>query len=140
MKIHFVCTGNTFRSRLAEAYLKSKLTPNLEVTSSGVEADKNLNGTICELTIKILIENNIESFASNYWTLTSASILEKQDLIVFMKQNHFDFCINKLKAEIKKYIIWDINDIDTKKEDESLESFAQNTFSKIKEGVDELNI
>jgi protein-tyrosine-phosphatase len=39
MRVHFVCTGNLYRSRMAEAYLRSKAIPGLEVTSSGVLAE-----------------------------------------------------------------------------------------------------
>ena len=37
-KILFVCTGNTCRSPMAEAILKSKALPNVEVQSAGVYA------------------------------------------------------------------------------------------------------
>ena len=38
IKVHFVCNGNIFRSRLAEAYAKSLGLGQLEISSSGVVA------------------------------------------------------------------------------------------------------
>lgn len=44
--IHFVCRGNNFRSRLAEAYLNSKKLPGIKVISSGIEAEKMIAGRL----------------------------------------------------------------------------------------------
>lgn len=144
MKIHFVCTGNTFRSRLAEAYLKSKKIENLEVSSSGTEASRNLNGPICNYTIDILRKNNIAQCASKYWTMTTKNILEQQDLIVFIRKIHYDHCVNKLHASVNNYILWDIPDLSDVKI-ENLSEFGktdkeitENIYIKIKEEVDKL--
>lgn len=46
VKVEFVCSGNTFRSRTAEAYLKSKGVAGIVVSSSGPTANLDLNGPI----------------------------------------------------------------------------------------------
>ena len=111
MKIEFVCTGNTFRSRMAEAYLKSKKIQDLIITSSGIEANKNLNGSICDYTISVLNNHNIINFVSSNWKLTEKIDLENQDIVIFMDENHKEFCFNKLACNILNFEIWNIADI-----------------------------
>jgi protein-tyrosine-phosphatase len=111
MKIHFVCKGNTFRSRVAEAYLKSKRLSNVDVTSSGTEAQKNLSGDVCEYTVRILDENNIRQFLSKKWRVTNKDELEKQDLVVFMDEASCKYCLDELGCNISDYEIWDTPDI-----------------------------
>ena len=67
MKIHFICSGNTFRSRLAEAYLKSKNINNLIVSSSGIEASKNFNGPIASHTAWLSDKYNLGPYMSETW-------------------------------------------------------------------------
>lgn len=112
MKIHFVCTGNTFRSRLAEAYLKSKNISGLEVSSSGIHADVNYNGPVCYYTVHLLGESNLIKYLKEHWTLTTKEELEKQDLVVFMHKEHYDFCFNKLHAKIPNFQLWDVPDLE----------------------------
>lgn len=70
MKIQFVCVGNTFRSRIAEAYLKSKKIPDLTVSSSGIRDDRDLNGSVCNYTVQILSKNNLIHYLSRGWVMT----------------------------------------------------------------------
>ena len=54
MKILIICTGNTCRSQMAEAYLRS-FDPELEVYSAGSNPEKHINPR----TVKILEEDGI---------------------------------------------------------------------------------
>jgi protein arginine phosphatase len=67
MRILFVCTGNTCRSPMAEAILKSKAIDGVEVKSAGVFA---INGSPASAHAKtVLGENNIpENHSSAYLT------------------------------------------------------------------------
>ena len=57
MRILFVCTGNTCRSPMAEAILKSKAIDGVEVKSAGVFA---MNGSPASAHARIVLgENNI---------------------------------------------------------------------------------
>ena len=111
MKIHFVCSGNIFRSRLAEAYLKSKKISSLEISSSGTRANHNLPGEVCFYTVEVAKKYQITAYLSSNWTLTTKELLTGQDLIIFMKDNHRQFCEKDLSFKAKNYQVWGIEDI-----------------------------
>jgi len=143
MNIHFVCTGNTYRSRIAEAYLKSKQLPNIEVSSSGTGAEKNLSGTITSYTKDILEKEGILSYAKKTWTQTTKAELARQDLIIFMAKAQLDYCTNFLGFLPKKYEVWnvkDVNDVlpESKQNEKSISEFAKENYMVIIEKVDEL--
>lgn len=137
MKIHFVCVGNTFRSRLCEAYLKSLKIKDLEVTSSGVKASTNENGNIAWDTKVILEKHGILSFASESWVQTDSEVIEDKDLIIFMEQMQYDFCSN-LHLKIPNFEIWNIKDIDNRVTPEIVLEQAEEIFLRIKNLVDDL--
>ncbi len=134
MKIHFVCNGNTFRSRLAEAYLISKDVKGNNVSSSGIEASRNLDGPICRYTEKILLKNDLLKYASKIWTLTTKEILDEQDLIIFMTKKQFLYCTKTLGYNGKNYEIWNIQDVFI-----PFDFAVETIFNKIKMKVDTLN-
>lgn len=143
MKIQFVCSGNTFRSRLAEAYLRSKNIPGLVVSSSGIEADKNLNGLVCDYTVYVLKNNNLDQFLTKNWTKTNLEDIEQQDLVVFMSDNHYQYCKDVLHCRILNYKIWNINDVPTDLLTEprdmlKINNFAKQNFELIKIKVDSI--
>lgn len=143
MKIQFVCTGNTFRSRIAEAYLKSKKIQDLAITSSGIEANKNLNGSICDYTTWVLNNHSLIDFASKNWKLTEKKDLENQDIVIFMTENQKDFCFNGLDCNILKFEIWNILDIPEDLIKQKMQNyddilkFAENDFGEIKGKIDD---
>lgn len=110
MKIHFVCLGNSFRSRMAEAYLNSKIIPNLEVSSSGTLAEKNLNGPIAWYSARIIKNNRLVPFMSNFWKQTTKELIQKSNLIIFMEEECYLFCKDFLLPE-QKYELWNIQDL-----------------------------
>jgi protein-tyrosine-phosphatase len=140
MKIHFVCTGNTFRSRLAEAYLNSKKIPGLIVSSSGVEANKDINGPINWYTGRIIEHEGLTGFEKDTWTQTTHEILEGQDLVIFMQQWHFDQSVARFGFTGKNYEIWDIQDTvrTTTKPDEATILFTNGVYKNIVKKVDDL--
>lgn len=58
MNIYFVCTGNTCRSPMAEAILKDKQLPNVEVRSAGIYALEG--GAMSGNSMLVLQQENIE--------------------------------------------------------------------------------
>lgn len=58
MNIYFVCTGNTCRSPMAEAILKSRNLPNIEVKSAGIYAMPG--SSMSQNTKNVLDEQHID--------------------------------------------------------------------------------
>lgn len=112
MLIHFVCTGNSYRSRLAGTYLNSKQIPNLKAVSSGVEADYDISGIISWEAQRIIQNNNLIPYESHMWVETSKELLDKADLVIFMQKKHYDYCKNKLGFSKTNFKIFNIKDFD----------------------------
>ena len=83
MKILFICTGNSYRSPVAEALLK-KVRGDLEVESAGT----NSAGMIASNAKKFLEKENALKNLKGAPEGIDQKNLEKYDLIIAMKQNH----------------------------------------------------
>jgi protein-tyrosine-phosphatase len=146
MRVHFICTGNAYRSRLAEAYFNSKQIAGFIATSSGIRADywRPSNGPISIYTKELLEKENILKYTTEDVTQTTLARLEKQEFIVFMNQVHFEFCVNELGYEPSRYEIWDIKDVNEilteaeLAEKEKVDEVARKTYGKIKDKIDKL--
>ena len=137
--LHFICIGNTYRSRLAEAYFNSLHVKGWQAISSGVEAKHNLNGPITTYASYILERENISSFTNPSWTQTNQENLSKADHVVFMENNVYKICHDILQLSIPNFEIWKVADIDpngiTQKE---MNTIAEKTFLDIKKNVNQL--
>jgi protein-tyrosine-phosphatase len=127
MIIHFICRGNTHRSRLAEAYTKSLTQENtgLSVISSGIEADRNLNGPIVAFVKLLLEKDNLLKYTGTTWTQTTQQMIDDSDMLIFMSDDVYEDAVNGLKIPLKKTQIWRIPD-------------AQGVNEQINSNVDEL--
>ena len=105
MKVLFVCTGNSFRSPVAEALLK-KLRGDLEVDSAGTYP-----ASIIAPNAKRLLERQN---ASKKLKKTPEGIeqknMEEYDLIVAMKEEHRNYLLKEHPQLSEKLIVWDIDD------------------------------
>lgn len=110
MLIHFVCKGNTYRSRLAGTYLNSKQIPGLKAVSSGVGADQNINGIITWEAQRIIQNNKLIEFESHLWKETTKELLDQADLVVFMQQEYYEYCKDKLGFNGENFKIFNVKD------------------------------
>jgi protein-tyrosine-phosphatase len=112
MVIHFICRGNTHRSRLAEAYAKS-LAENVDevtVRSSGIEADQDLNGPIVPF-VKLLLQNeNLLQFTGTGWTQTTQSTIDDSDILIFMSDDVSEDAMKRFELPLAISQIWQIPD------------------------------
>lgn len=144
MIVHFICRGNTYRSRLAEVYLSSKKLSNIQVFSSGIEADNNISGPITWYAQKIIQQQNLVSFEKMVWDKTTRELLEKADFTIFMHKDIYDFCVNNLGFNSNNFEVWDIPDANEIEADwktagqEERVKITENFFEEIKKKIEEL--
>lgn len=144
MTVHFVCEGNTYRSRLAEAYLKSLKIPGVIVISSGTHADSNLNGPISAYT-KILIEKyGLSSYGKQHWDQLTQDRINQSDIVICLNRQIYHDCREAFKLPLRTFI-WDIPDIKvllpsyiTLINQNKAPDIAETTLHRIRQRVDEL--
>ncbi len=138
MNIHFVCTGNVYRSRLAEAYLNSRKIKNLSVSSSGTKAAENICGPICWYAQRIIEVCGMVPFMSSGWRQTTKASFRDVDFTVFMEKTHYDFAVRECDFSSSNFEIWEIPDLEelrTHRIEETVKMVetSERTFEVIKE-------
>jgi len=105
MKVLFVCSGNAYRSPVAEALLK-KFKPEINADSAGIHPAI----PISREAKKYLAREN----ALKYLKQTSESLdkkkLDEYDLIVAMEQGHKKAVVRKCPECVDKIVVWNIDD------------------------------
>ena len=105
MKVLFVCTGNSFRSPIAEALLK-KLREDLEVESAGTHPASIIAPSAKKL---LRTENAVKNLKRTPEGIDQ-KILESLDLIIAMKQNHKKEILRKNPQTEDRIQVWNIYD------------------------------
>jgi protein-tyrosine-phosphatase len=136
MKIHFVCTGNIYRSRLAEAYCNSLRVPGLEASSSGIGAGLNGVAPISPYAADALAKYGLGSCASANWQRTTAELVQASDVLVFLESIHRRFC-DKWVEPRQRIEVWEIEDIGPLAPME-IPSEVERTFAIIRQQTDAL--
>ena len=105
MKILFICTGNSYRSPVAEALLK-KVRGDLEVESAGT----NPAGMIASNAKKFLEKENALKNLKGTPEGIDQKNLEEYDLIIAMKQNHKNEILRRYPQMEDRIQVWNIDD------------------------------
>ena len=135
--IQFVCTGNVYRSRLAEAYCVSKCAPGVRVMSSGIGAGLNGDAPISPYAASVLARYGLEHYAAARWQPTTAALVQASDVIVFMEDEHLRFCEKWLDPERQRIAVWEIEDVGPMDVAE-IPNEVERTFRIIRQRTDEL--
>lgn len=116
MNIYFVCTGNTCRSPMAEAILKSKNLKDVNVRSAGVFALEG--GEMSENAKQVLTEENIDFHHRT--RLVTEDDIQWADLILTMTLSHKEMLLRSfpqangktftLKEYVTPYSSLDVSD------------------------------
>jgi protein-tyrosine-phosphatase len=136
MILHFICTGNTYRSRMAEAYGASRRVPGLSVLSSGIQAGLSGLVPISQYAAETLRGYGLEGFASASWQQTTAALVRKSDVLVFMEDEHYRFCRDWVDPSMQMVQIWDIPDIGPGLGPVEIRTKAERTFAMIQHKTD----
>lgn len=135
--IQFVCTGNLYRSRLAEAYCASKRVFGVRAISSGIAAGRNGDAPISPYAADVLAQYGLEPYAAARWQPTTAALVRVSDVIVFMESEHRRFCEEWLEPSRQRIEVWGIEDVGPGNTAE-IRDMVQRTFRVIRQRTDEL--
>jgi protein-tyrosine-phosphatase len=143
MIIHFICRGNAFRSRMAEAYFNSLKIPSFKAISSGTVAQLHSKANKPNfITTQLLLEGHgLKEYTKSHWDQLTSERLKEGDLTIFLNENVKDEC-QKLFGLPDNYIVWDIPDfnetIPTPSSSSAFNEFTESTYSQIASMVDDL--
>jgi len=105
MKILFVCSGNAYRSPVAEALLR-KLRPEIDVDSAGIDPAI----PISEAAKSYLGRENATKHLKQAPEDLNKKKLGEYDLIVAMKQEHKDVILSRCPECAGRTVVWNIDD------------------------------
>ncbi|MFB6144313.1 MAG: low molecular weight phosphatase family protein [Candidatus Nanohaloarchaea archaeon] len=103
LRILYVCTGNSFRSAVAEA-LTRRFRPELEVESAGVDAAEEIAGN----AERFLAEEEAEKYVKPSPDQVSERAVDQADVVVAMTEGHADFL--REKFDVENLEVWDVRD------------------------------
>ena len=151
-RIHFVCSGNTFRSRLAEAYAKSLKLSGYTFSSSGVNSTVEADTLLSPYARDLARKHRLTAWLSKHKTQTSTEILGRQDIIIFMDKDVYDDVQRSVKFDARKSTVWNVHDLkwyfvhhkirrsDTVKINEIVDVILQQITSKVRALISDVEV
>jgi protein-tyrosine-phosphatase len=136
-RIHFICTGNIYRSRLAEAYCLSRCDSGTYVFSSGIAAGLDGDAPITPYAAYLLNKYSLKSYAAAHWQPTTATLVQASDVLVFMETEHHRFCQDWIEPARQRIEVWGVEDLGIVAPAE-IPARVEHTFSVIRERTDTL--
>ena len=138
----FVCRGNVYRSRLAEAYLGSLREEKESVRSAGVAPLRDGNGPISWSAMRILKNEDLVKFMSRDWTPLIEEHADWAEVMIVFEQKNKELaeaiCGRELNAQV-----WEMPDVPNETllpgNEGKLIEMTEETFLEIKRRVDELH-
>ncbi|UCE43454.1 MAG: hypothetical protein JSV57_03550 [Candidatus Bathyarchaeota archaeon] len=128
MKVLFVCSGNAYRSPVAEALLK-KVKPEIEADSAGIDPAT----PISEAAKRYLAEEKALKYLKRAPESLGEKSLDEYDLIVAMKQEHKDSVVGRCPECSEKIVVWNVDDPYFLPH-----GYAEKIFEEIKDKITEL--
>ncbi len=108
--VHFVCRGNTYRSRLAAAYFHSVAPANFRISSSGVHLT-NSDKTVSTFTVLVAKSHGLSYQMYSERRVTTASMVAAADIVVCMDKDIYDYVVLYLSVQPQKCIVWNVEDM-----------------------------
>jgi protein-tyrosine phosphatase len=105
LKVLFVCSGNAYRSPVAEALLK-KLRPDITVDSAGTDPAIPISREAKEY----LARENAEQYLKKNPKGLDSKQLGEYDLIVVMESRHKHVVLSRCPECAGKIVVWNIDD------------------------------
>lgn len=111
-KIHFVCRGNAYRSRLAAAYMATLLSGQFAISSSGIAAEQfKAIKTSMPYTKATAKAHKLTYEIDKLKTQTTNKLLAQADVIIFMNKDVYDDALREYDFDIRKCLVWDVADM-----------------------------
>ncbi len=105
MKVLFVCSGNAYRSPVAEALLR-KYRPDIEADSAGIDPAI----PVSEVAKAFLARENAQEYLKGAPEGLDGKQLDSYDLIVAMKPEHRRVVVSMCPQCADNVVVWDIDD------------------------------
>lgn len=139
-RIHFVCRGNTYRSRLAAAYFASLVDHRFAISSSGIRTMNAKIKTSEKYTKATAKAHKLSYGIDDLKTHTTDQLLADADVIVFMNKDVYDDALREYEFDSRKALVWHIPDITdeykaeilARHSDQALVDGVASTFAKIR--------
>lgn len=130
MKVLFVCSGNAFRSPVAEALLK-KLKPEIEVDSA--VSNPIVPNSVARSAKNHLAREDADHFLKRFPERLTIRNLDKYELIIAMEPHHKDAILKRCPECEHKIVVLNIEDPYFLPN-----GFTEKIFNQIKDKVAEL--